>query len=193
MNWFVFVIFAWLSVGLDTGLSEVFRPFSLSIAPSFAHVLLVYVCVWAPHRTAFAAALIIGLAQDMISAVPMSAEATQDVVVLGPHALGAVLGAALIVNLRSVMIKKSAISMFVLTFFSVALLEIVVTASLSIRSIYPNGIYAPSPSRTLMAGLGSALYSSVLAAVLVGPLGVLSGLFHFRSTGPSFPSNARRR
>ncbi|MEQ9617451.1 MAG: hypothetical protein RLN60_05390 [Phycisphaerales bacterium] len=193
MNWFVFAIFTWLAIGLDEGLADVFQPFGWAVTPSFAHVLLVFVCVWAPSRSAYAAALIIGAAQDFVAAVPAGVETSQDVVVLGPHALGALLGASLIVNLRSVMIKKSLVSMFVLTFFGVTLLEIVVTASLSIRSIYPNGISYPSPSRALLVGLGSAVYSSLLATVLSTPLNALSGLFHFRSPGPSFPSNSRRR
>ena len=82
--------------------------------------------------------------------------------------------------------------MFLMTFFAACLLEIVVTAGLSVRSIYPNGIHYPNPSRELVIGLGSALYSAILAVVLSPPLLALSSLFQFRSSGPAFPSHSRR-
>ena len=192
MNWFVFAVISWIFLGLDAGLSDVFQPFSLPVAPSFAHVLIVYVCLWAPSRQAYLASLIIGVAQDFASVVPASPDAASDVVVLGPHALGALLGASLVVNLRSVMIKRSALSMFIMTLFAAALLEIVVTAGLSVRSMYPSGIHFPNPSRELVIGLGSALYSAVLAIALSPPLHALASLFQFRTSGPAFPAHTRR-
>lgn len=191
MNWFVFAVLGWLAIGLDAGFADVFRPLSLPIAPSFAQVLIVYVGLWAPARHAYGAALILGAAQDFVGVVPASPDEVRDVVVLGPHALGAALGVSLVVNLRSVMIRRSVLSMFIMTLFATALLEIVVSASLAIRSVYPNGIHYPSPSRELLIGLGSSLYSAVLASILGPPLNVLSGLLNFRTSGPSFPSSAR--
>ena len=191
MNWFVFGILAWLSIGLDAGFADVFQPFSMPIAPSFAHVLVVFVALWASPRHAYAAALIVGAAQDFIAPVPMSPDSARDVVVLGPHALGAALGVSLVVNLRSVMIRRSVLSMFIMTIFAVALLEIVVSATLAVRSIYPGGIYYPNPSRELLFGLGSALYSALLAVVLGPPLNAISSVFHFRTAGPAFPGSAR--
>jgi hypothetical protein len=123
--------------------------------------------------------------------VPASPDAVRDVVVLGPHALGAALGVSLVVNLRSVMIRRSVLSMFIMTLFATALLEIVVSASLAIRSVYPNGIHYPAPSRELLIGLGCSLYSAVLASALAPPLNAISGLFNFRTSGPSFPGSAR--
>jgi len=152
MNWFTFAVFAWLAVGLDAGLADVFQLFAYPITPSFATVLLVFVCVWAPPKYAYAAVITIGLAQDFFAVVPMSVESTQEIVVLGPHALGATLGASLVINLRSVMFKRSALSIFVLTFFASMLIEITVISTLAIRSIYPNGIFFPSPSKELLWG-----------------------------------------
>ncbi len=165
MNRVVFALVAWIFIGLEGGLRDALQVGQLNIAPSFVLVLATMVALWASPSAAMGAAVVLGLALDMLYQVP-HAHGTGDVVVLGPHALGFMLGAFLVLNLRAIAFRKNTLTLAVLCVLSGVCGALVVTAALSLRALYdPIEIGRP------IAELGQRFASACATFVLALPVG----------------------
>lgn len=177
MNRLGLIFAVWIFLGLDLGLSRsVFAWGASGVAPCFLFVLVAFVAMGAQPRTANWTALAIGLLVDLTSPIPLSTHLGRGFVI-GPHAAGFLAAVQLILALRGVMIRHNPLTLGFLTACGLALSEIVFVAILWVRSSFdPMSL---SPSHDLLTGLGSALYTGVLAvplALALLPLAEFLGL-----------------
>ena len=189
MNWITFIIASWVCLGLDLGLRESLQIGNLSIAPSFTIALLAFIGLWASTTSALWSAIILGVLLDLVNPVHTTDDAMATVV--GPYALGCLLGMSAVINLRAVMFRKSILTQAFLTLVLMVIAEIVVTFSLSFRQWY-DVINFGQPIGELLLRLGSALYT---ALVVLLPFGFILTLtlpaFNFHHAAPrlSFTSH----
>lgn len=100
------------------------------------------------------------------------------VIVIGPHALGFVVAAALTLTLRGVLFRRNPLTMAVLTVLGGALAGVTAVAVLTLRhAIYPSMVF--SPGTALGSRMASSLYSGVSGLMLALALRPMSGLFGF--------------
>ncbi len=178
MNWIVFAITVWLLTGMDVGLAPAFQLGTLPIVPSFLFVLLGFIGLWARWMTLATAALIIGAIMDLYHQVPTTDGA--DVVVLGPFALGCLLGAQAIHGSRGLMFRQSTVTLALLVFMGASIAHATAYGLLSIRALYDN-LVMHSVATEIGTRIGSALYTALLALPAGWLLQRLSPMFSFRS------------
>lgn len=166
MNWIAFAAVAWISLGLELGLRDALQLGNSSIAPSFALLLVLFVAMWAPLPTVIGASLTIGVLVDLTRLVPV--EGSQSIAVLGPHALGYLLGAYAVVTLRAIVFRKSLLTIAILCLIGGSVAASVIAALLTVRSTTDASVLI-FPGQLLWEGLGSAVYSAV-AALFLSPL-----------------------
>lgn len=175
MNWIVFALFAWIAFGLEIGLRPLISPGDGSIAPSFVIPLLVYVSLWAPARTALWAALILGLGADLLSSIDLAPSG--NATIIGPRAIGYLLGAQLVIASRGVVIGRSPVTMVVLSIGAAFVAGVVAVALFTLRSFYDPVVW--SPGHQLGVRFFSALYTGVSALALSFVLIPLGSAFQF--------------
>lgn len=178
MNVVVFLLVTWVTLGLELGLRPSIQLGSSGMAPSFALILVTYVALAAPRMTALWSAMFIGVMLDLTSE-RLGANGLSTLTIVGPYALGCMLGTSAIINLRSMVYRRNPLTMLVLASFMSVIVQIVVVACFAARSWWDPAI-AFHARPELAARLGSAAYTGV-AALLVGPvLNFLTPLFGFQ-------------
>lgn len=191
MNWLVFMVAAWAVLGVQWGFVHALQLGQSQIAPYLPLILVAWVAMWAAPAHAIGGALVIGMLYDIYAHLPTNTGGTM--VVLGPNALGCVLGAFLVLTLRGVMLRKNLITIMLLAGLSALLCQILVTTLLSIRAAIDNAasgagaeaVLFGSPLGQLGIRSASAVYTGLVAAA-VGPLlDVLRPLFSFPQAGPT--------
>lgn len=179
MNWLVFLLLTWLMMGLDIGLPDLLVLGKGTIHPRFAIVLLVFVCLHAPPGALMLGAIMIGLLLDIVHKVPE--QAGGDLVIIGPYALGCMLAAYAILTVRSVMHRKSPITLATLALLATLLIEVVRLTLLTARSFY-DGLALESAASSLGNSFGVAVYTAVVALLLAPVLGALRRPLRFHPT-----------
>ncbi|HYE60532.1 MAG TPA: hypothetical protein VD997_00925 [Phycisphaerales bacterium] len=177
MNWLLFVVIAWLFLGLEQGLRDAFALGALGFAPSFAFVLMAFVAMSAPRTTVFWTAAALGVCLDLLFRLPMP-QSTGMVTIVGPHAIAYALAAQLILSMRALMMRRNPLTLGFLAFVGALLALIILNGIYTIR----DAAGAPiewQPKRQLVAAMGSALYTGVLALVLAFVLLPLTGALGF--------------
>lgn len=160
MNWIVFTIAIWIVAGLEAGLTGALQLGSSAIVPSFLMVLLVYISLWAREGDAIIAALTIGLLLDVLNQIPT--EGAQHVVVLGPHALAALIAFRAIQSLRGLMFRQSVVTLASLTLIAALLMHMAVLLLLSIRASYDSILLGPIGA-DLVHRASSSFYTALIA------------------------------
>lgn len=179
MNWVVFAIAAWITLGFEFGLRDALQLGDLNIAPHFAIILLVFVTLWSTRGAALAAALLLGVALDLFYQVKLNDGS--DIVVLGPHALGCLLAAYAVLNLRALMFRKNVLAIAFLSLVAAALAQVVVAALLTAHASYDAVEFGPAASE-LGQRLASAVYTGVVAIAYGALLGLFRRFFDFQSS-----------
>jgi hypothetical protein len=177
VNWLVFIVLAWVFLGLEQGLRDGLTLGSLGMAPSFVFVLLTFVAMAAPRVTVFWCAAAVGIAMDLLFQIPMR-EGTGTVTIVGPHAIAYGLACQLVLALRGVMMRRNPFTLGFLAMVGSAVAYLVISAVLTLRHATGAPI-AWEAKRQLLAGLGSALYTGLAAvpmALLLFPLAHMLGL-----------------
>ncbi len=164
MNRVVFALFAWVFVGLEWGLRDVLQLGRLNIAPSFVLILVTMIGLWASPGAAIGGALVLGVCMDLLYQVPVADGS--DVVIVGPHALGMLLGVIAVLNVRALVFRKNTVTLAVLCLVAGAFAAIVVTAALSIRAMYDPIAFGRPAAELVQRGA-----SSVATAALALPVG----------------------
>lgn len=164
MRWPIFAIFAFAALVVQLSVRNVFTLFSVwGISPDVVAVLAVFVALFANRTSALWACFILGLLVDL---APQAHEASYHV--LGPHALGYTAGGYLVLQMRSMVFRRRAITMGFLTLLSLIVASLVIVMLLSIRSWYPGEMpYGP------LSDLGRQCLVAVYSAVVAIPLGWL--------------------
>lgn len=173
MRWGVFLVAALLALACDTSLLSLFS--IGTVVPMATPTLAVFVALSAPRMTALWAALWLGLLLDLAS--PMADGEGRAVFIAGPHALGFVFAANLVIPLRSMVIRRNPFTLGVLAaLFAVAASLVVVAISVA-RSWYPGALSPFGPG-----GASGELWRSAVAALYTGAFGVPLGWLLARST-----------
>lgn len=165
MNWITFLIIAWLAFGLQMGF-DALRLAPGDISPSFVVPLMVFVALSAPARHALWAAMLIGLLIDLTWLVPRTDGG--EAIVIGPHALGALLATQLVLSVRGMVIRRHFLTLAFLSIVSASVMAVVVVAFLTVRDLYGDPVDF-SPTGELVSRLLGAVYTggSALAWALV--------------------------
>lgn len=177
MNWLVFAIAAWLTLGMELGLKDVLQLGPTGVAPSFAIPLAVFIALAAPARQALWACLLLGVGMDLtarVVAVPG--------VVVGPQALGFLLMGQLVLAARGLMIRRNPLSLVLLSVLGAMVASIVAVAIYTLRGM----VYGPEPfpaGEQLLVRILAALYTGVTAFVMSLVLLPTAGVFGFPHEG----------
>lgn len=171
MRWGIFAIFALLVLSLDAGLSDVLRIESLwDIRPNLCGVLAVFVALSAPRIAALWGCFMIGLLLDL--SIEYTAGGNSGVFLVGPYALGLLAGGWLVLRGRTMVFRRRALTIGVMTVVSLLLAQAIIMMLLVIRSRswYPGGpIHWPDNA------VGIELLRRVLIAVYSGVAAVPGG------------------
>lgn len=193
MNWLPLAIAAWVLFGLDLGVADLIqqRAGGAAMQPSFIMPLAVFVALGAPHTHAVWTCLFLGLLVDLTR--PRYVGATHaDLVVIGPHALGYLLAAQLVLTLRSVVIRRNPLTMGVLSALASLVCGLVVATAFTVRSLFGDPVEWDT-WRELLGLAGSSLYTGLVAVPLGWILIRLSPAFGLNLGHRHIPSRAYER
>ncbi len=174
MSWPVVLLVAYVLFGVELALKHALS-LGESIAPSFVVPFVVFVGLHTRPTAALWTAIAAGIVIDLTSPHPT--------VVVGPHALGLMLGVAACLQLRTLMIRRHPVTLIVLSVLAAAVMNVVALTVLALRDTYP-GVWADPFELGLRGQIVSRFYSSLYTAaaalVLVPLLFPLTPVFRFK-------------
>jgi rod shape-determining protein MreD len=157
MRWPAYLILVYLAVGLQIGLGEYLRVDGAK--PDLVLLAVIFIAINAPRDAALLGAFGIGLVQDLVTLSP-----------LGLYALAYSVVALVTVNVQELVAKGHPIAQFVLALTGGLLAAAVI--------LIHGWIRGPSASVSQLAG--GALYTALLAPLLLGLLHRARKAFGFR-------------
>jgi rod shape-determining protein MreD len=173
VRWIVFAVAALIGVVFDTGLSEILRIEKLGhVRPSLCAVVAVFVALSAPRTAALWACLILGLLLDL--AHPLTVPVNRVVYLVGPHALGYLVGGWLVVSGRAMVFRRRPLTIGVMTVLCLLAAQLVAVGFYVLRSRpwYPGEpIFWTETSA--WAELGVRMLAVVYSGLLAIPVGWL--------------------
>ncbi len=179
MRWPLFLIVAYILLGLQTGLRALFS-FGDGIWPDLILILAVFVAMFAPRMTVAWAFLFLGILTDLTTSV-RAGSAGADLVLLGPSTLACVVGSWVALQLRGV-VRRSVLGAATLVFLVGIFIHLVAVAVLTMRAMpWPLGepIANWSAADELVRRFGSLLYTTCTSLLLIYLLGRLQHAFGF--------------
>jgi hypothetical protein len=169
MRWFIFFSFAFVLYVLQFGLRSLWQlpigPFE-DASPDLLLILGVYVAIRAPRHTVFWAMLVLGMLTDL---QPVRVDTQSQVLIIGPGALGFMLGGFVALQLRAVMFRERLTAVMALTFVVGVFVHLAIVALLTMRGlpVLPSdAIEAWSPANQILQRLVSLIYTVVFAIPL---------------------------
>lgn len=183
MNWLAFAIAGWFFFGLELGLRDLVHLGPRGIAPSFVLAFLVFVALNATQRSTLWAAIALGILTDLTGSIALLPRGTA--IIIGPHAIGYLLGAQVVLALRGMVVSRNPLSMGVLSILAGLVASIVVVAFMTIHRLIGDPIIW-EPTAELLGALLRAVYTGILATVLAFVLIPLSSVFGFATTHRRF-------
>jgi rod shape-determining protein MreD len=169
MRWLPFFILAYITLGLEAGLSRAIE--WKSAAPDLVLLAVVFLALSAPRDTALLACFILGLLHDFTS------HGT-----LGLFAFSYGLSAVFIVALQQAVNRRHALTHFALAGFVGLTVAIILSLHGWLRPplsmLNPPGPVVHPPAAPLFL---SAIYSAILAPFILAGLQKISGVFHFQT------------
>jgi cell shape-determining protein MreD len=172
MRWFVFIIFAFAALVLDIGLRPLLRiDVAAGASPSFVLILMVFVAMWAPPRVALWSGLVLGLLVDLSSLSPTLADLSvgRGYALMGPAALGFMLGSYAVVQFRGLAYRDSPLALAALVFVGGLFAHLVWVALLTVRGLPMFGY--PLPGWSAASELYSRFWVLVYSALVAAPVG----------------------
>lgn len=157
MRWISYFILAYITLGIQTGLARAMD--FHSSAPNFVLMAVVYISMNAPRDAALLGAFILGALQDLTSQGTM-----------GLYSLSYGLVAMFVGSARQVAYREHP-----LTHFSLTLGGGLITAAI----LFIHG-WLRGPHSGLMALVYTAIYSAVLAPIILGVLQRMKMVFKFQ-------------
>jgi rod shape-determining protein MreD len=164
MRWPVFLIFAFAAIVVQLSFRNVFTLHALrGISPDMVAPLAVFIAMFAQRSSALWGAWILGLLLDL---APNDDGSLYHVI--GPNALGYPAGAFLVLQLRTMVFRRRALTTGFLTLLFLIVVSLVAVMLLSIRSWYPGATpYTP------LSELGTRALVAVYSGVVAIPMGWL--------------------
>jgi rod shape-determining protein MreD len=177
MRWPVVAFFAYVLLGMELAVKPHLAIGPTRIAPSFIVPFIVFIAMSAPMLPTLWVALVLGAVFDLLSprgdgAVP----------VLGPYALGYLIGAFLTLTLRGVMFRRSPLTMMFLAVLASLIAELVVVGFFTVRSVYTDSGAGWSAGAELLKRALSSLYTLATAGMLGIVLLPMASLFGFQDS-----------
>jgi rod shape-determining protein MreD len=173
MRWVVFAVFAVVGLVFDTGLSEVLRIEKLgNIRPSLCAVIAVFVALSAPRTAALWACLLLGVLLDL--AQPLTVAENRVVYLVGPYALGYLLGGWLVITSRAMVFRRRPLTIGVMTVLLLVAAQVLAVTIYVLRAQawYPGQAIVWTDTSTLPE-IGRRLLAAVYSGVLAVPAGWL--------------------
>ncbi|MEX0884814.1 MAG: hypothetical protein WD009_00100 [Phycisphaeraceae bacterium] len=158
MNWLVFLLLAYAAAALESGLRGLLVIGSTT--PSFLIVLAVYVGLLAPASVVPWAWLVLGVVADLQPG-PLA-----EGPIVGPMALGYLVGGVLVLQLRKLLFRESALALVACVLAAGAAAHLVAVALLTARGwgwILAEPIAGFSPADQLATRALDLVYSALLA------------------------------
>lgn len=166
MRWPIFIVFALLALVLDRSLVGALE-FN-GVQPLAVATVAVFVALMAPKMTALWGCWLLGLLVDLAS--PMAGDGA--VHLIGPHALGFTFGGYLVILIRSMVFRKRALTIGVMTVACMLGVALVVVVILTIRSWF--GATAGAwPLDSATRALGYRFFVALYSGLIAMPLGWL--------------------
>ena len=180
MNWLIFALTTYLLLGLQVGLRPLLQiDVAGGVFPMLLLILMVFLGLSAAPLTVAWAALILGCLVDLMPT-------TSDLAILGPAALGYLVGSYAVVQLRSLLFRESILTLAIMVFAVGIFVNLTEVASYSFRglSILANDpIPGWSAFHELVRRFLSLLYTAVAALPIGWVLFRMGPLWGFSSAG----------
>ncbi len=180
MRWLIVFIFAYLFLALQSGFGDALAV--NEIRPELLFIFFAFVVAMAPIADAMWIALMLGLLADLTA--PQILNQDQIVTIIGPHAIGYTLGAALIIQLRTMIYRKHPVSLALIVFLSGIATHLLAVFLMTIRwklgqwfGLWPDFYW--SPTDEMVTRFLVVLYTTMLTIPVTWLLIRLSPLFAF--------------
>jgi len=165
LNWIVFVITTYVLLALQSGLAPAWAVGGAT--PNLLLILAVFIGISAGRAVVMWAVLILGLLLDLQPG-PLSGQG----VILGPHAVGYLVGGYAVLQLRNLLFRESVVTIIVMVFAVggfAALVETLIYALRGLPWLANQPLHDWSTIDQLWRRLQELLYTAVAAV----PLGLL--------------------
>jgi len=162
MRWTSFFILAYVTLGLETGLARAIE--WKSAAPNFVLLAVMFIALNAPRDAALLACFILGLLHDFAS------QGTFGLLAFTYGSVGVVIG-----SLQQAVSRRHPLTHFILTAVAGTVVAIILTLHDWLR---PPAPHAYPPALPLFS---SAIYSAVLAPLVLGFLQKIDRVFRFQT------------
>ncbi len=186
MRWPFFILIAWVMLGLEFALSPVLT--LSNIQPQLLLVLVVFIAMHAPPLHVAYACLGLGLCYDLNLQHHLPLDAARDVVLVGPMAVGMVVGGWVALQLRPMVFRASLTGLAIVTLIAGAFVHLTAVALITARGL-PGLPCEVIPHWSAADQLWTRFFEILYTAGLALPLGYLLGrlqpLFAFDTGGPS--------
>jgi rod shape-determining protein MreD len=159
MRWPAFFILVYLAVGLQIGMGDFVRIGGAGARPDLVLLAVIFIAIHAPRDAALLGAFTIGLVKDMTTLSP-----------LGLYAIAYSLVGMFIVSTQECVYRAHPVTHVTLGFVGSLLAGAVVLIHGWIKG----------PPASLGEVFGSALYTALLAPLILGALNLAKGAFSFR-------------
>ena len=165
MRWAAYFILAYLAVGIQVGVGDYARVGESGARPDLILLAVIFICIHAPRDAALLGAFGIGLAKDMTTLSP-----------LGLYAVAYSLVGMFTVSTQEYVYKSHPITNVILGFAASLLAGLVVLIHGWVRG----------PSAPVGELFGSAVYTAVLAPIVLGLLNLTRSAFAFRKRARAY-------
>lgn len=180
MRGLIVIIATIIAMAFDSSFGGVFTLRSAgSITPLAMPCLLVFIALFAPETLVFITSIILGVLVDLSPGQGYLAGGTH---LIGPHALGYLITALLVIRIRVVVFRRRVLTIAVLTAASVLVTGSVYALVMLIRGILPWTPVATGGGIDAFAKLfGTAIYTGLLAVPLGWCMLATIGIWRFQS------------
>jgi rod shape-determining protein MreD len=173
MRWLSYFILAYVTLALQAGIARAMQ--WNSVAPNFVLLAVVFIALNAPREVALLGCFLLGFMQDLTSQGTM-----------GLFAFCYGLLAMLIFAVRQGVYRRHPLSHFVLALIGGVTTAIIIAIHGWLRPPMSPAAESGQKLATLRPAVlplfYTAIYSAILAPLVIGGLQRLDGLFHFQST-----------
>lgn len=159
MRWPAFFILAYVAVGLQLGMGDFVRVGAAGARPDLVLLAVLFIAINAPRDAALLGAFGIGLAKDLTTLSP-----------LGLYAIAYSLVGMFTVAAHTLVYRAHPVTHVVLGFLG----------SLLVGGVVLTHGWVKGPPASLAEVFGSALYTALLAPLVLGVLNLAKGAFSFR-------------
>ena len=159
MRWPVFFILVYLAIGIQIGMGDLVGIGGAGAQPDLVLLAVIFIAIHAPRDAALLGAFVIGIVKDTTTLSP-----------LGLYAIAYSLVGMFVISTQEYVYRAHPVTHVTLGFFGSLLAGAVVLIHGWIKG----------PPASMSEVFGSALYTAILAPLVLGALNLAKGAFSFR-------------